>query len=88
MYVFDCVCVCVCVYMCVCVCDVHTHTHTHAHTSADTHTVTTAMFVPSVSIVMSAVNKADADKVKHLIVTSGYNGAIKFFENRGMPVLC
>jgi len=34
-------------------------------------------------IELSAPSKEEAKKIFHLFITSGYNGDLRFFENRG-----
>jgi len=46
-------------------------------------TCTSAQFLPSTTIRVAADNEA-----KHLIVAAGYNGQLKFFENRGQRKTC
>jgi len=46
---------------------------------ANSNIVTSAQFFPRNTIGMSA---SDADNILHMILTSGYNGELKIFENR------
>ena len=50
-------------------------------------TVTSAQFLPNNTIRLST-DDSEVHKVKHLIIAAGYDGDIKFFENRGNRKLC
>jgi hypothetical protein len=47
-------------------------------------TCTSAQFLPPNTIRLSAESDADAAKIKHIIIAAGYQGDLKFFENRGL----
>jgi len=49
---------------------------------ANANTVTSAQFFPRLTINMSADDPQEGNKITHMIVTSGYTGELKFFENR------
>ncbi len=62
------------------------HSESYETFRAHSSTVTCAEYVPPQAVLMSAGSPHEASKIKQLIVTAGYNGDIKFFENRGNPV--
>ena len=46
---------------------------------------TVAIFAPTSTIRMGVRSDDEAAQVRHLIVSAGYNGELKFVENRGKP---
>lgn len=46
---------------------------------------TVAMFAPRTAINFGFRQEDDAAVVQQLVVTAGYNGELKFIENRGKP---
>lgn len=52
---------------------------------AHQNATTTAQFAPINVVRTSAKTPLDAINIRHLLVTTGYNGELKVFENRGVP---
>lgn len=61
------------------------HSESYETFKAHTGVVTCADFVPVQTVMTAAGSIAEGNKVKQCIVTAGYNGEIRFFENRGNP---
>jgi WD40 repeat protein len=53
---------------------------------AELVTVTCAMFVPFAAVQTSAASAADLRATTHIFATAGFDGAVRFFENKAPPV--
>jgi WD40 repeat protein len=62
-----------------------TRSESYEYFKGNSTTVTCAQYVPRSSIVLTSENAGEASRIFHLILASGYNGELKFFENRGRP---